>query len=109
MKRLAITGLIVTLTVCAYVGEAVSFSAETGRYSRSAAGLSDPDENLPVQPPPFGSGGTVYKSPGSSFSIHLSGPQNDQSSSELWFKPAGQDALGFQSKTRPRSIFPGQP
>ena len=109
MKRLAITGLIVSLMAGAYVGEAAAFSAETGRYSRSAAGLSDPDENLPVQPTPFGPAGTTYKSPGSGFSVHLSGPQNDQTSSELWFKPAGQDALGFQSKSHPRSIFPGQP
>lgn len=109
MKRSAISGLVLTLVVCAFAGEAAAFSAETGRYTRSAAGLSDPDENLPVQPTPFGPAGTTYKSPGSGFSFHFSGPQRGQPSSDTQFAPAGQDALGFQSRTLPRSIFPGQP
>ncbi|MFO0997968.1 MAG: hypothetical protein U1F33_14910 [Alphaproteobacteria bacterium] len=106
--RMAVAMLGLAALVCATPAHAWTTDNGTADTSSNASRLSDPDQNAPVKSD--GKRGATYNFGGSSFSIHMTGPQTDPSSQrEGAFTPAGQGAIGPQylTRPRPRSPFPG--
>jgi hypothetical protein len=110
-KFITVVSIGLTAMLCA--GQAHAWTADTSTnsdYSNKASRMTDPDGQTPTRFNADGQGGTTYNLGGSTFSVHMSGPQSNMPSQrDGSFTPAGQGSIGPQFNNRPRNQFPGQP